>query len=108
MIKSLYEILEMKGNSIMKSVVLKTMKDPYANIKIDIEAYDQTFLNAVNKNGTDYILKSVEKKMQNENNRQKICETFHLDSFEGALVTLYTGFRVLEYYLKEDGKSQYS
>ena len=104
---TLYELLDMKGKSIMKSYVVREMtNDSHANIHIEIEAYDDTFINARERKGIDYIFEQLEKKLTQEKVRDRIVDVLGLESFKGALVTLYD-IRVHEMYFRENGVNQY-
>jgi hypothetical protein len=107
--KTLYEVLNMKGNSIMKSVHIGNRNgDVHANVRIEIEPYDDTFVNVYNKKGEDYIWEQLEKKLKSERVRSKIAESIGLYSFEGALVSLYSDEGTSEMYFKKDGINQYN
>lgn len=104
----LYNVLGMKTkNSIFKSYAIKTFEgDSHANVRIEVEPYDDTFINAVERHGSDYIFNQLEKKLIKPKNVEKIKKALGIQTFEGALVTFYSD-RVLEMYFKADGKNQY-
>lgn len=100
---SLYEIMNMKGNSIFKSVFLSQRhNDTHSNVKVDIEAYDDTFINAYAAKGEDYIFQQLEKKMQQEQVQNEVCKALGLNEFTGALVTIYADTQT-ELYLSKEG-----
>jgi len=105
--KSLYGILGVKRkNSVLKSMVVSKFDDGYANVRIEIEAYDDTFINAYEQKGSDYIFKQLEKHLKKSDVRDAICQALNINEFKSALVTLYGG-RHIEMYFKEDGVNQY-
>lgn len=108
---TLYEILNMKGNSIFKSMTVSKWSDSrYSNVRIEAEPYDQTMVNVQENSskGSTYIVQQLEKKMMKESVREKIMNDLELDSFIGALVTIYSNYeRPFEYYIQSDGVNQY-
>lgn len=96
-------------NSILRSyTVLPLVEDRLANVKIDIKAYDETFTNAYNSKGEDYIMEQLEKQLKRKEVREKVAEAMGLEEFKGALVTFYGEERKAEVYFLKDGRSQYN
>jgi len=92
----------MKGNSIFKSVFLSERhNDIHANVKIEVEAYDDTFINAYEGKGKDYILQQLEKKMALEQVKNEVSKALGLHEITGALVTIYADTQTELYLLKE-------
>lgn len=95
--KTMYELKGMKAkNSIFRSVVVTDKRDYAGNRIIEVEPYDDTFLNAIKTpskydDTIDRILKSVYKMFQGETSN----------------VTLYTDYGHREIYVNDFWMTQY-
>lgn len=108
MSKTLYEILNRKAkNSILKSYTVSSFNDSHANVRIEVEAYDDTYLNAMEKKGLDYVYKVLENALTKEKTQKAIAEALGLEVIQGFLVTVYSAPRHSEMYFTAEGKNQY-
>lgn len=79
--KTMYDILNMKAkNSIFKSVFITDRKDYFGNLIIEVEPYDDTFLNAIScVSKYDKTMERIIKKVYKLYNSQTINLTFYTD-----------------------------
>lgn len=91
---TIHELLESKRqNSVLKSMFV-SKKVGYGadrtNVQIDIEAYDQTFLNAEQNKGQDYIIDHLLKQLNNEKLLNAIKKHLDIDYISGITYTYYS------------------
>lgn len=97
--KTLYDLLGLKGNSILKSVFISGVSgDSHANVKLDVEAYDKTYENAIDKKGLDYVVEQINKELRKKGTQEKLANHIGERSYEGSLVTVHG--ENFEYYFK--------
>lgn len=95
--KSFYDLLNMKGkNSIWKSVFVTGRKTYEGFPIVEVEAYDQTFLNAVKTvKKYDETLDRIIKKVYDYFNGEEVWLSVYTDEYGGIEILLN------EYYMNE-------
>lgn len=101
---SLYDMMDMEGESIFKSIFTMVDEEDSENVRIAIEPYDGTFSNTVVLKGTEYIWKRLEDFMGIKSNRDTVTSELELERFKGATVTLYGRGSVQGGKLDSEGK----
>lgn len=97
---TIHDLLQSKRkNSILKSMFIskKKFETDHTSVQVTIEPYDQTFLNAEESKGQDYIIDRLHRQLTDERLLNAIKKHLDIDHINGVSYSYYSDkYRPLE------------